>query len=67
MGARFAAQFPKTGRSGIVDERIVGKQLVVKVKNQPCSPLGDITALELLTFIHKQPFEELYPNLWVAV
>lgn len=68
MGARFAAQFPKTGWSGIVDERgMVGKQLVEEVKNQPCSPLDDITVLELLTFIHKQPFEEFYPNLWVAL
>lgn len=36
-------------------------------QNLPSLPSDDITALELLTFMHKQHFEELYPNLWVAL
>ncbi|XP_066959002.1 uncharacterized protein [Macrobrachium rosenbergii] len=46
---------------------IDGKELAVEVKNLPRLPTGDMTALELLTFIHKKHLEELYPNLWVAL
>lgn len=59
--------FPKLDDQELWLKEGWGKQLVVKVKNLPSLPLDDITALELLTFIHKQPFEELYPNLWVAL
>ncbi|XP_034544579.1 zinc finger MYM-type protein 1-like [Notolabrus celidotus] len=46
---------------------IDGKELAVEVKNLPRLPSDDMTALELLTFIHKKHLEELYPNLWVAL
>ena len=44
-----------------------GKELAVEVKNLPSLPSDGMTALELLTFIHKKNLEELYPNLWVAL
>ena len=44
-----------------------GKVLAVKIKNLPSLPSDDMTALELLTFIHKKYLEELCPNLWIAL
>ncbi|XP_076046741.1 zinc finger MYM-type protein 1-like [Oratosquilla oratoria] len=46
---------------------IAGKELAMEVKHLPSLPSDEMTALELLTFIHKKHFEELYPNLWVAL
>ncbi|XP_076048071.1 uncharacterized protein LOC143029261 isoform X1 [Oratosquilla oratoria] len=46
---------------------IDGKELAMEVKHLPSLPSNEMTALELLTFIHKKHFEELYPNLWVAL
>ncbi|XP_064089206.1 uncharacterized protein LOC135203408 [Macrobrachium nipponense] len=54
---------------------IDAKELAVEVKNLPSLPSDDMSALELLTFIHKKKkkkkkkkhLEELYPNLWVAL
>ncbi|XP_076049631.1 uncharacterized protein LOC143030365 [Oratosquilla oratoria] len=45
---------------------IDGKDMAVEVENLPSLPSDDITALELLIFIHKKHLEELY-NLWVAL
>lgn len=39
-----------TGNESDID----GKELVVEVKNLPSLPSDDMTALELLTFIHKK-------------
>ncbi|XP_066958861.1 uncharacterized protein [Macrobrachium rosenbergii] len=52
-----------TGNESDID----GKELAVEVKNLPRLPSDDMTALELLTFIHKKNLEELYPSLWVAL
>ena len=46
---------------------IDGKELAMEVKHLPSLPSDEMTALELLTFIHKKHLEELYPNLWVAL
>ncbi|XP_066950844.1 uncharacterized protein [Macrobrachium rosenbergii] len=52
-----------TGNESDID----GKELAVEVNNLPRLSSDDMTALELLTFIHKKHLEELYPNLWVAL
>ncbi|XP_066947130.1 uncharacterized protein [Macrobrachium rosenbergii] len=52
-----------TGNKSDID----GKELAVEVKNLPRLHSDDMTALELLTFVHKKHLEELYPNLWVAL
>ncbi|XP_064101016.1 uncharacterized protein LOC135211682 [Macrobrachium nipponense] len=52
-----------TGNESDID----GKELAVAVKNLSSLPSDDMTALKLLTFLHKKHLEELYPNLWVAL
>lgn len=46
---------------------IDGKEMAVEVKNLPSLPCDDMTALKLLTIIHKKHLEELYLHLWVAL
>ncbi|XP_076058380.1 uncharacterized protein LOC143035322 [Oratosquilla oratoria] len=58
--------FSMTLTTGNVSD-IVEKKLAVEVKNLPNLPLDDMTAHELLTFIHKKHLEELYFNLWVTL
>ena len=51
-----------TGDGGDID----GKELAA-ISTLPSLPSDDMTALELLSFIHKKHLKELYPNLWIAL
>ena len=44
-----------------------GKELAVEICNLPTLPSDDMTALQLLSFIHKNHLNQLYPNLWIAL
>ncbi|XP_034058243.1 zinc finger MYM-type protein 1-like [Gymnodraco acuticeps] len=52
-----------TGDGGDID----GKELALEITNLPSLPTCEMTALELLSFIHKKNLNELYPNLWIAL
>ncbi|KAG0724329.1 Zinc finger MYM-type protein 1 [Chionoecetes opilio] len=50
------------------DEKdIDGKELALEISNLPSLPSDDMTALQLLSYIHKKQLKELYPNLWIAL
>ena len=48
-----------TGDENEIDE----KEQALEISNLPSLPSGDMTPLELLSFIHKKQLKELYPNL----
>ncbi|XP_034069533.1 uncharacterized protein LOC117544522 [Gymnodraco acuticeps] len=52
-----------TGDGGDID----GKELALEITNLPSLPTCEMTALELLAFIHKKNLNELYPNLSIAL
>lgn len=52
-----------TGDEGDID----GKELAVEIHNLLSLPSDDMTALQLLSFIHKKHLKELYPDLWIAL
>ena len=46
---------------------ISGVDLANEIKTLPDLPSGNMTALELLSFLCEKNLEEIYPNLWIAL
>ena len=46
---------------------ISGVDLANEIKTLPDLPSGNMTSLELLSFLCEKNLEEIYPNLWIAL
>ena len=43
------------------------RELCVEMQNFPHLPAKNMTAMELLTFLHEKKLTEMYPDMWVAL
>lgn len=46
---------------------IDGKELALEIRSLSDLPSVNMTALDLLKYIHEKEIKELYPNIWIAL